>query len=217
MRQFPATSSSSIASQSTITARLHMSSDSEANKSSILVSLPSEIPIKFLSEVPLSCFLALAHISRGLRSFVEDNAARICNKAIRSRFAHAVKTLEATTNYNLGGLLPGPAKLNESEDCTWRLSLVGVFGGSIILTRKAPGLYLEECTIRKPDITLSNVADIPTSSILGPKWNYKNVTPTPTNNFPNFGRLVALPLASGFSLTLHPKTRKGYVFHEDKV
>ena len=59
-----------------------------------LTSLPSEILIKALSNVPLSSFLDLTHTSHGLRSFVKTNAARICDAAIESRYAFKNKALQ---------------------------------------------------------------------------------------------------------------------------
>jgi hypothetical protein len=165
-----------------------MSSDSEANKNSILVSLPPEILIKVLSEVPLSSFLALTHTSRGLRAFVKDNAAKICNMAIRSRFAEHIKILEATTNNNQGWLLPGPGMLKESEDlyletvlgrCWWFRRYIDSACG-----RSRSGVVYYKKT-RHHSIRGRRDTHF---SLLGPKWsNNWNVTSTPTNNFLNFG------------------------------
>lgn len=164
-----------------------MSSDSDANKSSILVSLSPEILIKILSEVPLSSFLALAHTSRGLRAFVKDNAARICNMAIRSRFAEHVKILEATTNNNQGWLLPGPGMLLESQvlylgtvfdRCLWWQLYIY----SACRRTRSGGLYYtkaQDHAIRGRQQTHF--------SLLGPKWSYHNVMHTTTNNFLHFG------------------------------
>jgi hypothetical protein len=77
MSQFPATSSLSSNSPIATTTRLHVFRDSGASEGPTLTSLPPEILIKVLSEIPLSSLLDLTHTSRGLRAFVKDNAARI--------------------------------------------------------------------------------------------------------------------------------------------
>jgi hypothetical protein len=79
-----------------------------------LTSLPPELLIKVLSEIPLSSFLNLTHTSRDLRTFIKTNAARISNAAIESRFSFKAKILEKCMQDN-GWLSPGLSKLEEKE------------------------------------------------------------------------------------------------------
>jgi hypothetical protein len=114
-----------------------MSKDTEAKQDpEYLTSLPPELLIKVLSEVPLSSFLDLTKTSRALREFIKTNAARICNMAIRSRLAYEAKILEATTNNKEGRLLPAPKKLKKMKTCTWRLSSTIPSGGSYVWRKR---------------------------------------------------------------------------------
>jgi hypothetical protein len=61
-----------------------------------LTSILPELLVRVLSEVPLSSYFDVAHTSKGLRSFLEANAAMTCNMAIRSRFPIVAKILEVT-------------------------------------------------------------------------------------------------------------------------
>jgi hypothetical protein len=58
-----------------------------------LSTLPSELLLMIISEVPLSSFLDLVHTSKGLREFIKANARKICNLAIESRFPLQAKYL----------------------------------------------------------------------------------------------------------------------------
>lgn len=86
-----------------------------------LNSVPPEILIKILVEVPLSSFLDLVHTCSALHAFIKSNAARICNMAIQSRFAFEAKLLCVTKDVAAfqdnkeGWLIPQAGKLREAE------------------------------------------------------------------------------------------------------
>ncbi|KAE9380980.1 hypothetical protein N431DRAFT_449711 [Stipitochalara longipes BDJ] len=56
-------------------------------KRDILTTVPHEILIKIIAQLPSKYYLDLVHTSKALRNFIKINASRICNEAIRSRFA----------------------------------------------------------------------------------------------------------------------------------
>lgn len=58
-----------------------------------LTTLPAELLIKIIAEVPLSFFLDLTQTCRHLRHLIKDNAKEICNGAIESRFPLHAKYL----------------------------------------------------------------------------------------------------------------------------
>jgi hypothetical protein len=59
-----------------------------------LTSLPTELLIKVIAEVPINSYLDLTHTSKGLRDFMKANAADVCNEAIRSRHSIVAKFLK---------------------------------------------------------------------------------------------------------------------------
>jgi hypothetical protein len=69
-----------------------------------LTSLPTELLIKVIAEVPMDYYLDLTHTSKGLRDFMKANAANICNEAIRSRHSIAAEILK--TELKSGWLVP---------------------------------------------------------------------------------------------------------------
>jgi hypothetical protein len=51
-----------------------------------LSSLPPELLLKILSNVPIASFFALTQTSKGFRKFIKVNAVLVCNTAIATRF-----------------------------------------------------------------------------------------------------------------------------------
>jgi hypothetical protein len=62
----------------------------------LLTTIPSEILLKIISQVPTKGFLDLVQTCRTLRNFVKINASRICNEAILTRFPLKSKLLQST-------------------------------------------------------------------------------------------------------------------------
>jgi len=83
----------------------NMASSSSSNPNrDYLTSLPNEILIKVISELPIFNYLDVAHTSRHLRSVLKANATQICNLRISSRYWFAAQYLQ--TEIKSDWLLP---------------------------------------------------------------------------------------------------------------
>lgn len=80
----------------------------------ILTTIPPEILIKIIAQVPSKNYLDLIHTSEGLRTFLKINASRICNEAIRSRFPLEAALLNS--ELSSGWLVPRSQMLSEREN-----------------------------------------------------------------------------------------------------
>jgi hypothetical protein len=89
-----------------------------------LTSLPAELLIKIIAEVPMDSYLDLAHTSKGLLDFMKANAADVCNEAIRSRHSFAAKCFK--TELKNGWLVPTHEKFDK-EDEDYKRSIVSYY------------------------------------------------------------------------------------------
>ncbi|KAE9380977.1 hypothetical protein N431DRAFT_292943, partial [Stipitochalara longipes BDJ] len=69
-----------------------------------LTSLPSEILLKIVTQVPIKNFLDLVQTSRAFRNFIKANASKICNDVIRSRYQLEAALLQS--ELKAGWLVP---------------------------------------------------------------------------------------------------------------
>jgi hypothetical protein len=79
----------------------------------ILTTVPTEILVKVIAQVPLKSYLDLVHTSKVFGNFIKLNASRICNEAIRSRFRLEAKVLGS--ELNSGWLVPTHDKVGREE------------------------------------------------------------------------------------------------------
>jgi hypothetical protein len=84
-------------------------------------SLPSELLIKIIADVPSKSFLDIVHTSKFLRQFVKVNAAAICNRAILSRYRLESKLLKA--ELVSGWLVPTHQDIKAQEEAYNREAL----------------------------------------------------------------------------------------------
>jgi hypothetical protein len=84
-----------------------------------LTTIPLEILVKILADVPISDYLDLVHTSRGLRDIIRAAAPQLCNQAIRSRHAAMAKYLESEM---LGGWLVPMHKFFTLEENIYQFS-----------------------------------------------------------------------------------------------
>jgi hypothetical protein len=170
-----------------------------------LTSIPPELLIKLFSEVPLSSFLDLVHTSQSLHAFVKGNAARICNMAIRSRFAFEAKFLEVLGRHRIrtqktnaagsqGWLLPGRGKLeqidsinsDDSASLSEKWQVCGCCECWSVGTphHNAPRTSSDGCGDASHEVR--HVYNISHYSLLGSNWGNKNVGASASNNLMSF-------------------------------
>ncbi|PMD15782.1 hypothetical protein NA56DRAFT_709431 [Hyaloscypha hepaticicola] len=82
----------------------HILTMSTSQDHDYLTSLPTELLIKVIAEVPMDYYLDLTHTSKCLRDFMKANVANICNEAIRFRHSIAAEFLK--TELKSGWLVP---------------------------------------------------------------------------------------------------------------
>ncbi|PMD15778.1 hypothetical protein NA56DRAFT_325910 [Hyaloscypha hepaticicola] len=85
----------------------------EAGARNRFTTMPSEILLKIVSQLPSKYFLDLVQTCRMLRNFIKINASRICNEKIRSEFEFEAKLLQ--TELHSGWLVPTSPKVKEDE------------------------------------------------------------------------------------------------------
>jgi hypothetical protein len=134
-----------------------MASSSSTNPNrDYLTSLPNEILIKVISEIPILCYLDIAHTSRHLRSVLKANAARICNLRISSRYWFAAQYFQ--TEIKSGWLLP-------KHDVNIHIDLQERPGGMALEMQYLCGeLWNEKCSIHKKR---QNRNDVKIRDVLG--------------------------------------------------
>ena len=85
----------------------------EAEAQDRFTTMPSEILLKIITQLPSKYFLDLVQTCRMLRNFIKINASRICNEKIRSEFEFEAKVLQ--TELHSGWLVPTYPKLKAGE------------------------------------------------------------------------------------------------------
>ena len=89
------------------------SPNDEAEAQDRFTTMPSEILLKIITQLPSKYFLDLVQTCRMLRNFIKINASRICNEKIRSQFDFEAKLLQS--ELQSGWLVPTSSKVKEEE------------------------------------------------------------------------------------------------------
>jgi hypothetical protein len=89
------------------------SPNEEAEAHDRFTTMPSEILLKIITQLPSKYFLDLVQTCRMLRNFIKINASRICNEKIRSEFEFEAKILQS--ELHSGWLVPTSPKVKEKE------------------------------------------------------------------------------------------------------
>jgi hypothetical protein len=89
------------------------SPNEEAEAQDRFTTMPSEILLKIITQLPSKYFLDLVQTCRMLRNFIKINASRICNEKIRAQFEFEAKLLQS--QLQSGWLVPTSPKVKEEE------------------------------------------------------------------------------------------------------
>jgi hypothetical protein len=89
------------------------SPNEEAKARDLFTTMPSEILLRIVTQVPSEYLLDLVQTCRMLRNFIKINASRICNEKIRSQFEFEAKLLQS--EMHSGWLVPTNSKVKEEE------------------------------------------------------------------------------------------------------
>jgi hypothetical protein len=89
------------------------SPNKEAEAHDRFTTMPSEILLKIITQLPSKYFLDLVQTCRMLRNFIKINASRICKERIRSEFEFEAKLLQV--ELHSGWLVPTSPKVKEEE------------------------------------------------------------------------------------------------------